>query len=143
MLIMSEPPRCQRMDTLSESTYELLLEKLDTIWNRFGDDKVGKGSAFENLMASYLRTAPEYADRFDEVYLWQEWPERGNQHDHGIDIVARDIQTGGWCAIQCKFYDPQHHVSKKDIDSFLAASAKDKFTSRFDVLHGQGLGPHG
>lgn len=49
---------------MSESTYELLLEKLDKIWNGFGEDKVGKGSAFEHLMASYLRTAPEYAERF-------------------------------------------------------------------------------
>lgn len=129
------------MDTLSEATYEVLLEKLDLIWNGFGDDNVGKGSAFERLMASYLRTAPEFADRFDEVYLWQEWPERGNQHDHGIDIVARDVQSGGWAAIQCKFYDPQHHVSKKDIDSFLAASAKDKFTSRLMFSTAKDWGP--
>ena len=51
----------------------------------------------------------------DRVYLWQEVPERQCQHDHGIDIVARDIHTGGWCAVQCKFYDPAHHVSKGDI----------------------------
>lgn len=126
---------------MSESTYELLLEKLDKIWNGFGEDKVGKGSAFEHLMASYLRTAPEYAERFDEVYLWQEWPERGNQHDHGIDIVARDVHNGGWCAIQCKFYDPQHHVSKKDIDSFLAASAKTQFTSRMLFSTAKDWGP--
>ncbi|WP_435198246.1 hypothetical protein [Janibacter sp. GS2] len=44
---------------MSDSTYELLLEKLDKIWNGFGEDKVGKGSAFERPMASYLRTAPE------------------------------------------------------------------------------------
>nr|WP_246297204.1 type ISP restriction/modification enzyme [Janibacter cremeus] len=117
------------------------MEKLDKIWNGYGEDKVGKGSAFERLMASYLRTAPEYADRFDEVYLWQEWPERGNQHDHGIDIVARDVHNGGWCAIQCKFYDPQHHVSKKDIDSFLAASAKSQYTSRMMFSTAKDWGP--
>ena len=60
-----------------ESTLEYLLEKLDEIWTAYGDDKTGKGTAFERLMASYLRTAPEFADRFDEVYLWQEWPEQG------------------------------------------------------------------
>ena len=126
---------------MSESTYEYLLEQLDTIWNSYGEDKVGKGSAFERLMASYLRTAPEYADRFDEVYLWQDWPERGNQHDHGIDIVARDASTGGWCAVQCKFYDPQHHVAKQDIDSFLAASAKKAFTSRIIFSTAKDWGP--
>jgi predicted helicase len=61
-----------------------------------------KGTAFEHLIASYLRTAPEFAGRFEEVYLWQEWPGRGNQHDHGIDIVAKETLTNGWCAIQCK-----------------------------------------
>lgn len=126
---------------MSESTYEYLLEQLDAIWNSYGEDKVGKGSAFERLMASYLRTAPEYADRFDEVYLWQEWPERGNQHDHGIDIVARDVTTGGWCAVQCKFYDPQHHVAKQDIDSFLAASAKKQYTSRIIFSTAKDWGP--
>lgn len=133
----------QRTGTVSavEPTYEYLLGKLDEIWNAYGADNTGKGSAFERLIASYLRTAPEFADRFDEVYLWQEWPERGNQHDHGIDIVARDIDNGGWCAVQCKFYDPQHHVSKADIDSFIAASARSKFTGRIIVSTAKDWGP--
>jgi len=114
---------------VSSMTLEDLLEKL---WVS-ARNSTEKGSAFERLIASYLRTAPEFADRFEEVYLWQEWPERGNAHDHGIDIVAKDITTGGWCAVQCKFYDPQHHVSKKDIDSFLGASSKQGFTSRIIV----------
>ena len=100
-----------------------------------------KGTAFEKLMASYLRTAPEFADRFEDVYLWQDWPERGNQHDHGIDIVARDTHTGGWCAVQCKFYDPNHHVSKGDIDAFLAASGKVGFTSRLIFSTAKDWGP--
>lgn len=124
-----------------ESTLEYLLEKLDQIWTIYGEDKTGKGSAFERLMASYLRTAPEYADRFSEVYLWDEWPEKGKQHDHGIDIVARDIHNGGWCAIQCKFYDPQHHISKGDIDSFIAASAKPQYTGRIMFSTAKDWGP--
>lgn len=108
---------------MSTMTGEVLLERLDHLWFS-SRSSVAKGSSFEQLIAGYLRTAPEFADRFDEVYLWQEWPERQGQHDHGIDIVARDIHTGGWCAVQCKFYDPAHHVSKGDIDSFLAASGK-------------------
>lgn len=124
-----------------ESTLEYLLEKLDQIWTTYGEDKTGKGSAFERLMASYLRTAPEFADRFDEVYLWDEWPDKGKQHDHGIDIVARDIHNGGWCAIQCKFYDPQHHISKSDIDSFIAASAKPQYTGRIMFSTAKDWGP--
>ena len=86
-----------RMSAPAVTTDHFLLDRLDEIWNLYGDDKKGKGTAFEQLIASYLRTAPEYADRFAEVYLWQDWPERDGKSDHGIDIVAKDIHTGGWC----------------------------------------------
>lgn len=75
---------------------EDLLERLSSS----ATNSTQKGSAFERLMASYLRTAPEFADRFEEVYLWQEWPGRAGLHDHGIDIVARDITTGGWSMLE-------------------------------------------
>jgi predicted helicase len=100
-----------------------------------------KGSAFERLVASYLRTAPEFADRFSHVYLWQDWPERGKQADHGIDLVAWDLDTDGWCAIQCKFFAFDHHVAKADIDSFLAASSKRHFTSRLIFSTAKDWGP--
>ena len=119
---------------------DFLLAKLDEIWNTYSSDNVGKGSAFEELIAAYLRTAPEFADRFDQVHLWSDWPERTG-HDHGIDIVARDVTTGGWCAVQCKFYDPQAHIAKADIDSFLAASAKSKYTGRIIVSTAKSWGP--
>ncbi len=126
---------------LEQVTGEHLLAKLDEIWNAHGEDKVGKGTAFEQLIAAYLRTAPEYADRFDQVFPWSEWPERTG-HDHGIDIVAHDVTTGGWTAVQCKFYDPQSHVSKADIDSFLAASGKKKYTGRIIVSTAKDWGPN-
>ena len=94
--------------------------------------KTEQGSKFEVLMASYLRTAPEYADRFGEVHLWHDWPQRQGR-DTGIDLVARDVVTGGWCAIQCKFYAPDQHLAKKDIDSFIAASNTAAFTSRMVI----------
>ncbi|MGE0139681.1 MAG: DEAD/DEAH box helicase family protein [Ilumatobacteraceae bacterium] len=115
---------------------EDLLDKLATS----ATNTTEKGTAFEHLIASYLRTAPEFADRFGDVYLWQEWPGRSSQHDHGIDIVAKELD-GGWCAIQCKFYDPKHHVAKGDIDSFLAASGKVGFTSRLIFSTAKDWGP--
>ena len=118
-------------------TFEELAEKLE----RTSRTTTDKGTKFEEVIAAYLRTAPEYADQFDEVYLWQDWPERGKQHDHGIDIVARDVDTGGWCAVQCKFFDRHHHVNKADIDSFLAASGKKHFTRRMIFSTGA-WGPH-
>lgn len=109
-----------------------LEELLDRLWFS-AKNTTEKGTAFENLVASYLRTAPEFADRFEDVYLWQDWPERGRFGDHGIDIVAKDIHTGGWCAVQAKFYDPQRHLNKKDVDTFLAASSPKAFTSKVIV----------
>ncbi|WP_454778744.1 DEAD/DEAH box helicase [Georgenia muralis] len=92
-----------------------------------------KGSKFERLMAAYLRTDPQYADQFDEVWPWMEWPGRDGQGDHGIDLVARERDTGDVVAIQCKFYDPRGTLQKPDIDSFLSASGKHPFRRRIIV----------
>ena len=73
------------------------------------------GDKFERLIANYLVTDPLYQDKYSDVWLWGEWPGRGNQPDTGIDLVARERYTGGYCAIQCKFYDPEHSLQRKAI----------------------------
>lgn len=91
------------------------------------------GDKFERLVANYLVTDPLQADRFSDVWLWSEWPDRGNHPDTGIDLVAKERATGEYCAIQCKFYAKEHTVQKGDIDSFFTASGKKPFTSRIIV----------
>jgi len=91
------------------------------------------GDRFERLVATFFATEPAYTERFSDVYLWSEWPGRGSKPDTGIDIVAWDKQTGGYCAIQCKFYDPSYSLQKADIDSFFTASGKKQFTSRIII----------
>jgi predicted helicase len=91
------------------------------------------GDKFERLIATYLITDPLQAERFSDVWLWSEWPDRGNQPDTGIDLVAKERATGEFCAIQCKFYAKGHTVQKADIDSFFTASGKKPFTSRMIV----------
>lgn len=91
------------------------------------------GDKFERLIATYLVTDPLYQDKFSDVWLWGEWPARGNRPDVGIDLVAKDRYTNDYCAIQCKFYDPSHNLQKSDIDSFFTASGKAPFTSRMIV----------
>ena len=94
----------------------------------------GKGTSFERLVRQFLLTDPRYAERFDEVWMWSDWPDRGTRPDHGIDLVARERETGELCAVQCKFYDPQTGViTKNDVDSFLAESGTGEFTSRLFV----------
>ena len=95
-----------------------------------------KGDRFEILMKAFFKTDPTWGDRFEDVWLWREWPElpryKYSQQDIGIDLVAKE-REGGWCAIQCKFFDPAHTVQKSDIDSFFTASGKRPFTSRLIV----------
>lgn len=89
------------------------------------------GDKFERLIANYLLTDPQYADRLAEVWLWSEWPDRSGM-DVGIDLVARERGTGDYWAIQCKFYDPDYALQKADIDSFFTASGK-----RFATTQGE------
>jgi predicted helicase len=88
-----------------------------------------QGDRFERLMQAYLRADPDF-DRFSEVWLWSQWPENGGKVDTGIDLVAQESDGSGYCAIQCKFYAPDRHLQKHDIDSFFTASGKAPFTSR-------------
>ncbi len=81
------------------------------------------GAAFERLIQFYLRTDPQYAERFSDVWRWMEWPARWAS-DVGIDLVAREAVTGNYWAIQCKFFDDQYAIQKSDIDSFFTASGK-------------------
>jgi predicted helicase len=90
------------------------------------------GDSFERLMRAYLAIDPLYAERFAQIWLWQDWPDRGTAPDTGIDLVATE-RDGGICAIQCKFYEPNHTLDKKDIDSFFTASGKQPFTSRLII----------
>lgn len=90
-----------------------------------------RGDLFERLIRSYLRTDPMYADRYDHVWLWGEWPAHVGA-DTGIDLVA-EVAGGGLCAIQCKFYEPHHRLMKEDLDSFFTASGKIGFTERLIV----------
>ncbi len=87
------------------------------------------GDRFERLIARYLELDPLYAERFSRVWMWNEFPLKGHVGDVGIDLVAQERATGEYCAIQCKFYLPDHTLAKEDIDSFFTAAGKAQFTS--------------
>ncbi|MCU0777517.1 MAG: restriction endonuclease [Akkermansiaceae bacterium] len=87
------------------------------------------GDRFERLICRYLELDPLFADRFSNVWMWNEWPQKGATGDIGIDIVAEERATGEFCGIQCKFYLPDQTLSKNDIDSFLNALGDKRFTS--------------
>jgi hypothetical protein len=94
------------------------------------------------MMVQFLKTDVVWADRFEDVWLWMDWPGRPPHGDHGIDLVARERETGNLVAIQCKFYDPASTIYKQHIDSFLAESGKHPFHGRVIVTTTDHWGPN-
>ncbi|MBQ9419210.1 MAG: DEAD/DEAH box helicase [Synergistaceae bacterium] len=92
-----------------------------------------KGKWFETICLYFLKHEPLYRDHFESVWLWQDWPGRDGKPDTGIDIVAKIRDSEKFCAVQCKFYEPEHTISKENIDSFLAASSKEGFAERIII----------
>ena len=89
-------------------------------------DKRALGDSFERLIRSFLKSAPEYAHRFQDVWLWKECPHLAEwgltAQDRGIDIVALD--EDGFCAIQCKFFSPDESVNQQELGNFYSLSGK-------------------
>ena len=103
-----------------------------------------KGELFERLMLTYFSQDPDYQQQFSEVYLYKDWAalQTGyDANDIGIDLVAKE-HDGGYCAIQCKCYAEDTRISKPAIDSFLAASRSELFTSLMIVDTGGEWGPN-
>lgn len=111
---------------MAETTIHQILEELAST----ATDNRDKGDKFERLIKAYLTTDPLYVARFSDVWLWTDWPDRKGKSDTGIDLVAKERDTGALVAIQCKFYAPSYPLQKGDIDSFFTASGKAPFVSR-------------
>ena len=89
-----------------------------------------KGKMFEALCLYFLKHDKLYASAFSDVSLWKNSPVSNGQPDTGIDITAKIMGKESYCAVQCKFRDDDSSISKKEIDSFLAASSKSHFSMR-------------
>lgn len=101
------------------TAFEQLLKDLKAL----SINKAEQGARFEKLIKQFLLTDRLYAEQYEKVWLWAEFPYRSG-HDIGIDLVAKRHGAEEYCAIQCKFYDESHSVSKDDVDTFLSASGK-------------------
>lgn len=116
----------------TNETHTAPKQTIHTILGAFREEATSNrdlGDRFERLICAYLRLDPLYAERFSNVWMFNEWPRKGNVGDVGIDIVAEERATGEFCGIQCKFYVPEHTIAKEDIDSFFAALGHPLFTS--------------
>jgi predicted helicase len=105
---------------------------IHNILDQFRDEATSNrdlGDRFERLICRYLELDPIYVERFSRVWMWNEFPQKGKVGDVGIDIVAEERATGEFSAIQCKFYLPEHILSKGDLDSFFTALGNPLFTA--------------
>lgn len=102
--------------------FDNILEK----YRKYSFSERDKGDRFERLIQAYLRTDPKYAYLFKNVYLWNEFPQRGDfgGKDTGIDLVALTHEGDYW-AIQCKCYQESVTIDKKSVDSFLSTSSRE------------------
>ncbi|NVO84279.1 DEAD/DEAH box helicase [Hymenobacter terrestris] len=102
-------------------TFQQILDK----YRKISFSEKDKGLRFERLMQAYLQTDPLYADRFSDVWLWNDFPARKDfgGNDTGIDLVAR-THTGEYWAIQCKCVQDGTIVDKPALDSFLSTSGR-------------------
>ena len=111
-----------------------ILEVCEEIRRKFPAGKLGsnkeRGAHFEKLIKTYLKEDLHYKGLLADVWLWNEWP-GGKGVDTGIDIVAKEQDSGDLWAVQCKFYESKNTLQKAGIDSFLATSGKSNFAQRY------------
>lgn len=94
-----------------------------------------RGTMFELLSRTYFKNEPMYERLFDEVWMLNEVPEEYGipKSDTGVDLVAKERETGLLVAIQCKYYSVDTTIQKQHIDSFLNEVGK-KFYSKGIVI---------
>ena len=111
-------------------SFKLILEK----YRKISFSERDKGDRFERLMQAYLKTDPKYAHLFREVWLWNEFPSRGDLggSDTGIDLVGL-TQEGDYWAIQCKCFQEDSVIDKPMVDSFLSTSSREFKNEQFQT----------
>jgi predicted helicase len=88
------------------------------------------GTAFEKLCKVFLENDATQIQQYSQVWHYSDWAkdrESYSNKDIGIDLVAKLRDEEGYCAIQCKFYLPDHTITKEDLDSFISAAATQDF----------------
>ena len=106
------------------------LQKALSIIRERSNNDTELGTAFENLTKVFLENDAIQKQEYEEVWHYTDWAKKSpdyNAKDIGIDLVAKLRDGSGFCAIQCKFYSPDHSISKADLDSFISASATADF----------------
>ena len=89
-------------------------------YNSLDSDPTKRGRQFERFVKWFLTTDPEWSTQIDQVWGWDEWPQRWGA-DCGVDLVFRHKNGELW-AVQAKCYAPEYDITKHDVDKFLSES---------------------
>ncbi|XKE94435.1 DEAD/DEAH box helicase family protein [Metaplanococcus flavidus] len=94
-----------------------------------GNIQRDRGTYFEQLVQIYLQKEPIYKNLYSDVWQLKDVPkEYGiSKRDTGVDLVARNRNTGELTAIQAKFYKGK--VGKAEINSFIAELGKSYYSA--------------
>lgn len=115
----------------STKSFISLVKEMDADYNTQRD----RGTMFELLSRTYFKNEPMYKRLFDEVWTLNEVPVDYGipKSDTGVDLVAKERETGDLVAIQCKYYSEDTTIQKQHIDSFLNEVGK-RFYSKGIII---------
>ena len=119
------------------------LDEVLAAFRQFSGEPAVRGNRFERLIKRYLQVEPIYKAQFERVWLWDEWPDRQTP-DTGVDLVAKyhpDVNDGGLCAIQCKFYEPGRQVPGGDVANFILTAQEIGAVGRIFVSTSDNIRP--
>lgn len=101
----------------------------DTLFASLDADNNSRGRQFERICQWFLTNDPYYKSLFKSVWLWREWPGAWSGTEAGIDLVATDTNDLTW-AVQCKAYESQKKIPKRELNKFLSESNRKEFDHR-------------
>lgn len=117
----------------SSKSFIFLIKEIDEIYKT--KKQRDRGTRFELLAKAYFKTEPMYQRLYEDVWMLSDVPEEYNipKNDTGVDLVAKERETGELVAIQAKYYGEDKTIQKSDIDSFLNEVGK-KYYSKGIVI---------
>lgn len=112
----------------AQSSFESF-DQLVTKIRKSGNPVRNQGTLFEYMVQVYLKKA--YPEQFSHVWMLKELPDWTHipHKDLGVDLVAQDANTHQFIAVQAKFYEPDHKVSKPDTNTFVAELGKKYYSA--------------
>ena len=122
----------------SATGFRRVIKRIDEV----SDNTTEKGTLFEKVVKAFIEQDKARSERFSHVWLWYDWPGRNDRPDIGIDLVARERDSGNLVAIQCKFRKQGTTLYLDDIATFLTALGHTEFSEGVIVSTTENWGPN-